>query len=114
MMAIAGVFGVMSYTISRRTREIGVRMAFGASPANVHALVFRQGFVNVAVGLGAGLLLTAAVLRILHGVLVGLDKAAPDYVWTAIGLVSLTSAVACWIPARRAMRVDPMVALRYE
>jgi predicted permease len=114
VMAIAGVYGVMSYTISRRTREIGVRMALGASPANVRALVFRQGFFSVVVGLGAGLLLTAAVMRILRSVLVGLDTTEPEYVCTALVLVSLMSAVACLIPARKAMRVDPMVALRYE
>jgi predicted permease len=114
VMAVAGVYGVMSYTTSRRTREIGVRMALGACPANIHSLVFRQGFFNAGLGLGAGVILTFALMRILRGVLLGLDKAEPGHVWIAMVLVSLTSAIACWVPARRAMRVDPMVALRHE
>ncbi len=114
VMAVAGVYGVMSYTTSRRTREIGVRMALGARPANIHSLVFRQGFFNAGLGLGAGVILTFALMRILRGVLLGLDKAEPAHVWIAMVLVSLTSAIACWVPARRAMRVDPTVALRHE
>ena len=88
VMAVAGVYGVMSYTTSRRTREIGVRMALGARPANIHSLVFRQGFFNAGLGLGAGVILTFALMRILRGVLLGLDKAEPAHVWIAMVLVS--------------------------
>ena len=114
LMSLAGVYGVTSYTTSRRTREIGVRMALGATPENVHGLLFRQGFLTVAAGLALGLGLTLALMRALRGVLVGLASANPSHLWIAAALVSLTAAVACWVPARRATRIDPMSALRQE
>jgi ABC-type antimicrobial peptide transport system permease subunit len=114
LMSVAGVYGVVSYTTSRRTQEIGVRMALGATPGNVHALVFRQGFMNVARGLAIGLALTAALLRGLSGVLAGIDSGSSTAIWIAISLVSLAAALACWLPARRAMAIDPNSALRQE
>jgi putative ABC transport system permease protein len=113
-MSIAGVYGVTSYITSRRTQEIGVRMALGATPANVLALVFRQGFFNAAVGLAIGLGLTIVLIRLLRGVLLGLDSGNSGHVSIAVGLVSLTAAFACWFPARRAARIEPMSALRQE
>jgi predicted permease len=114
LMSIAGVYGVTSYITSRRTQEIGVRMALGATPGNVEALIFRQGFLTSAIGLAIGLSLVLLLMRILRGMLAGLESGNLGYVSLAIILVSLTAAVACWIPARRAARIDPMVALRQE
>jgi putative ABC transport system permease protein len=114
LMSVAGVYGVTWYTTSRRTREIGVRMALGATPGNVHALIFRQGFLTVATGLAVGLGLTLTLMRALRGVLVGLASGNPSHLWIAAGLVSLAAAVACWVPARRATRIDPMSALRQD
>jgi ABC-type antimicrobial peptide transport system permease subunit len=114
LMSVAGVYGVTSYTTSRRTREIGVRMALGATPGNVHALIFRQGFLTVATGLAVGLGLTLALMRALRGVLVGLASGNPSHLWIAAGLVSLTAGIACWVPARRATGIDPMSALRQD
>jgi len=114
LMSVAGVYGVTSYTTSRRTQEIGIRMALGATPGAVHALVFRQGFVTVAAGLAAGLGLTLLLRRTLRGLLLGLESANPAHVWLAAGLVLLAALAACWAPARRATRIDPMAALREE
>jgi len=113
-MSAAGVYGVTSYITSRRTQEIGVRMALGATPGNVQVLVFRQGFVTAAMGLAIGLGLTLLLMRVLPGALVGLDSVSPGHVWIAVGLVSLTAAIACWLPARRAARIDPMSAQRQD
>jgi len=109
-MSIAGVYGVTSYVTSRRTHEIGVRMALGATPGNVQVLVFRQGFFNAAIGL----VLTLVPMRILRGMLVGFEVGKPSHAWVAVVLVAVTAAVACWVPAWRAARIDPMSALRQD
>lgn len=114
VMSIGGVYGVTSYITSSRTHEIGVRMALGATPGNVLALVFRQGFVNATTGLAIGLGFTIVLIRVLRGVLVGLESGASGHVSIAMSLVSLTAAIACWFPARRAARVEPMSALRQD
>jgi len=114
VMSIAGVYGVTSYITSRRTHEIGVRMALGATPGNVLALVFRQGFFHATTGLAIGLGFTIVLIRVLRGVLVGLESGASGHVSIAMSLVSLTAAIACWFPARRAARVEPMSALRQD
>jgi putative ABC transport system permease protein len=114
LLSVAGIFGVTLYTTSRRTQEIGVRMALGATPGSVHALIFRQGFLTVAAGLLTGLLLALAVLRALRGVIVGLGAGSTATSLMAACLVLFTAAMACWIPAARATRVDPMCALRQD
>jgi hypothetical protein len=113
-MAMAGVYGVATYTTTRRTQEIGVRMALGATPRNVQALVFRQGFLTAAVGSAIGLGLALVLIRVLRGVLLGLDSRNAVDLWIEVGLVLSTAAFACWLPARRAARVSPSVALRQE
>ncbi len=90
-MAVAGVYGVTTYTTSRRTQEIGVRMALGATPRNVQALVFRQGFLIAAIGLASGLGLALVLIRVLRGVLLGLDSRNAANVWIEVGLVAFAS-----------------------
>ena len=114
LISAAGVYGVISYSTVRRTQEMGIRMALGATPRDVHSLVFRQGFATVAIGLIVGLCVTAPVLYTLRSFLVGLDSRNPVYVCVAIGLVIITAGFACWIPARRVTRIDPLSALRQE
>ncbi len=114
LLSAAGVYGVTLYTTSRRTQEIGLRMALGATPGRVQAMVFRQGFLSVAAGLAIGLALAAMLMRTLRGVLAGLADANLLSFWIAAGLVSLIAATACWLPARRATRIDPMSALRQD
>jgi predicted permease len=113
-MSIAGVYGVTSYVASRRTQEIGVRMALGATPGNVQVLVFRQGFFNAAIGLAIGLVLTLVLMRVLRGVLVGFEVGNPGHACISAVLVAITAAVACLVPAWRAARIDPMSALRQD
>ncbi|HYV61079.1 MAG TPA: ABC transporter permease [Bryobacteraceae bacterium] len=113
-MSAAGIYGVISYTTSRRTQEIGIRVAVGAMPRDVLALVFEQGFLTVAIGLAIGLGIALMAMQSLRSFLPGLDSGNPVHIWIATVLVALTAAIACWIPARRATRIDPMSALRQE
>jgi macrolide transport system ATP-binding/permease protein len=114
LLAVVGVYGVVSYGASQRTREMGIRLALGANPAVVRGLVLRQGTVLVIGGIACGLLVAAGVTRALSRIffLVGsTDLATFAGVTALLGAIAL---VACYLPARRAMRVDPMVALRHE
>ena len=114
LLSAAGVYGVISYTTSRRTQEIGIRMAIGATPSDVLSLIFRQGFITVAMGVAIGLAAALACLRAFGTLLPGLATGPSVHIWVATALVTVTAAVACWIPARRATRVDANTALREE
>ena len=114
LFSAAGVYGVVSYVTSRRTSEIGVRMALGAAPRQVHALVFGQGMGMTAFGIAIGLPAALALTRVLRHVLAGAQAADPALIGIAVGLVACAAAMACWIPARRATRIDPVAALRQE
>ena len=114
LLSVVGVYGVVSYGASLRTREIGIRIALGARPANVRTLVLRQGSVLVVAGIVCGLAVAVAVTRALSKffILVGTMDVLTFAVVTA--LLAVTALVACYLPALRAMRVDPMIALRHE
>jgi predicted permease len=112
LLSAAGVYGVVSYATSQRTQEIGVRMALGASARDVTTLIFRQGMFLAAIGLVFGLATALALTRVLASVLEGLASPDPLLIGIAIALVTFAAALACYIPARRATRVDPMAALR--
>jgi ABC-type antimicrobial peptide transport system permease subunit len=113
ILAIVGVYGVVSYAATQKTHEIGVRMALGAQPADILKMVFREGLLIVGIGLVVGI---AGALAAGQVVASFLTVSARDPVTYAIvtGTLLLVALSACFIPARRAMRVDPMVALRYE
>jgi ABC-type antimicrobial peptide transport system permease subunit len=114
MLALAGVYGVMAYTVSQRVPEIGVRIALGATPENIRALVFGQGAKLAGGGLAIGLALALLSGRLLQGLLFGVTARDP---WILAGVtvaVAVATLAACYIPVRRAVRVDPMVALRAE
>jgi macrolide transport system ATP-binding/permease protein len=114
ILAVVGVFAVISFSVSQRTHEIGIRMALGAEAKSVLLMVLRQGVVIVAVGLGFGILLAAVLGSLVGGFLAGVSPFDPvTYVGVTVGL-TLVAMLACYLPARRATRVDPMVALRYE
>ncbi len=114
LLSAAGIYGVVSYTTSRRTQEIGIRMALGATPRDVHALLFRQGFTTIAAGLALGLCAAISLTAALRHVLAGLGAQNLTCAWIAVAVVSVTAGLACWVPARRAIQIDPMAALRQD
>jgi predicted permease len=114
ILAIVGVYGVISYSVSQRTHEIGIRMALGAQRVAILQMILRQGLVIVGAGLLLGCAAAFAAARLIGNLLVGVSPGDPA-TYTAVTLIlALVALVACYIPARRAMKTDPMVALRYE
>src|SRR5260370_37799365 len=114
MLAVVGVYGVVSYAASQRTREIGIRIALGASQKNILSLVLRQGTVMVVGGIVVGLLAAVALTRVMANMLVEVSATDPLTYASVTLLLGAIALWACYVPARRAMRVDPMLALRCE
>jgi putative ABC transport system permease protein len=114
MLAAGGVYGVTAYAVAERTREIGLRMALGAQPGDVLRLVLRQEMLAAMIGLVVGIGGGFAVTKLLTALLYGVSPSDPTAYLGASVLLAGTIALASYIPARRATRVDPMVALRYE
>ena len=114
VLAVIGVYGVVSYAASQRTHEIGVRMALGASRRDILLSVLRNGLVLIGAGIGLGLVLVMAATRVVTDFLVGVSATDPLTFVAVTSLLALIAVAACYIPARRAMNLDPMAALRYE
>jgi predicted permease len=114
LLAVVGVYGVMSFNVARRTRDIGLRMALGATPGEVLRLVLHEGAAVTAAGVASGLLAALAVTRLLRRLLYGVDPADPLTLVAVAVLLGVVGLVACLLPARRATLVDPLVALRSE
>jgi putative ABC transport system permease protein len=113
-LALVGLYGVIAFAVARRTREIGVRIALGARPADVLRMVAAEGLAPALAGVAAGLPLAAAAARALSGLLFGIAPLDPATFAGAALLLAASAAVACALPARRAARVDPVVALSGE
>jgi putative ABC transport system permease protein len=114
VLVAIGVYSVMAYTVSRQTQEIGIRMALGARRGDVLGMVVRMGLTLVAIGVGVGLLASLAATRVIASQLSGISPRDPLALTAAVGVMVLAGVAASYFPARRATRVDPMVALRYE
>jgi len=109
-----GLFALMSYSVARRTNEIGIRMALGAEQRRVLGMVLRESMVLVAVGVMVGLAIALAAGRLVASQLFGVAATDPASMVIAIAVMVLVAGAAGFLPARRALRVDPMLALRYE
>jgi putative ABC transport system permease protein len=113
-LAAVGIYGVLVQLVAERTREIGIRVALGSDPPAVRRLVLGQGMVPVAWGLAAGLLAALGLTRALASQLVGVSPVEPLTLAAVATLLAMVALAACYLPARRATSVDPMVALRHE
>jgi len=114
LLASIGLYGVMAYNVARRTRDIGIRMALGAAPGNVRWQVLRETLLLVLIGIAVGVPAALGVARLVRSMLFGLGLVDPIVIVSSAALLALVAALAGFLPARRASRVDPMIALRYE
>jgi putative ABC transport system permease protein len=114
LLASVGLYAVIAHSVSQRTQEIGIRMAVGATSRDVLNLVFKEGMLPLGIGLAIGLIASLAVNRVLKAQLVHVSPTDPITLLIASGTLILAALLGCWIPARRAMRVDPVIALRHE
>jgi putative ABC transport system permease protein len=114
VLAAIGIYGVIAYSVTQRTREIGIRMALGAQKTQMLGMVLRQSMLLVAIGIAIGFLVALAATRVMGTLLYGVDANDISIYAVVIALLSAAAFLASYVPARRAMKVDPMVALRYE
>jgi macrolide transport system ATP-binding/permease protein len=114
LLAMIGLYGTLAYAVTRKTHEIGIRMALGAKPTNVLGMVLRQGITLTLIGVAFGVVATFGATRLISSMIFGVSPYDPLTFVAVAAILSIVALLACYIPARRAMKVDPMMALRYE
>ncbi|UCD49715.1 MAG: FtsX-like permease family protein, partial [Phycisphaerales bacterium] len=113
-LSCIGLYGIMAYNVARRTGEMGIRKALGAQPSDVAWPILREALMLTAIGVAIGLPVALALVRVIHGIFYGIEPHDPLTMVGAAVLMVAVAALAAWVPAQRAARVDPMEALRYE
>jgi putative ABC transport system permease protein len=114
LLSAVGLYSVMAYVVSQRTREVGIRMALGANRADVMKMITAQGMRLAVIGVVIGLLLSLGLARALSSLLIGVSGYDVTTFVVVSALLVLVAFIACYLPARRATRIDPLIALRYE
>jgi len=114
LLAAIGIYGVVSYSVTERTNEIGIRLALGAARSDVFRMVLKQGMIPALMGVSVGLVGAFALARLIRNLLFGVSPSDPTTLFVIATTLTIVALLACWIPARRATRVDPMLALRYQ
>jgi predicted permease len=114
LLAMVGLYSLRAYTVTRRTREIGIRLALGAQPSDARQMILREGLVVTAIGAGSGLVLSLLAGRVLTSLLYKVSGVDPLVFFSSAAILGMVSLLACYLPALRASRVDPMIALRHD
>jgi ABC-type antimicrobial peptide transport system permease subunit len=114
LVACIGIYGALTFNVVQRTREIGIRMALGADRKGVLRMIISEGLLLVAIGISIGIIAGVVLTRVLHSLLFGIQPSDPGIYTMVSAAIAFVAAAACYVPARRATKIEPSIALRYE